>query len=426
MEVLIGVLNQIPQIFLHPMLYVGVLIIVLQYRRQITLERKLFSSRIHSLPKEVLSSLGYGLLGGIITSSLMIVLGIVLHPSDTLLIWVITIVLILFNVRFLCLSYATGIIGVVAGVFQLFDLSKIQFFNNPAFSWTTPILEGINQIQIPSIIAIVAILHLVEAILIRLQASKQATPLFLETKRGKLVGGHHIQSYWLLPLFLVVSTGNIDAGIQLDFSWWPLIGSGVGLTILPVPAMIGYSDLTSVNSPSEKSKKTSNYLLLYSLVLLGMAFIAEKWVAFQIVAAFFAGFAHEIILFFGKQKEKTMPPIYVHPKDGLKVLAVLPDSIAMRMGIKPGEVIKKVNGVPVTSIEELYYALQRQSAFVKLEVINLEGHLKFTQHSIYDGDHYQLGIILAPDDNAPYYIEVENTSLLELLKQKIHKTSHSA
>ncbi len=347
----INQLLPIQYLFIHPMLYVGLIIILLQYKRQIALERKLFSSKLHSLSSAFYRSLGYGILGGIIASSLMVGMGIIFHPAEMWLVWLITLILALFHVRFLCLSYATGILGMLAGIIQWFDIATV--------SWLMPFMEIMKGIHIPSFIAIVAILHLVEAILIRIQMNKQATPLFIETKRGKLIGGYHIQSFWLLPLFLVVSTGMNQQGLLFSDSWWPLIGSTTGFTLLPVPVMIGYTDLTTTYTPIEKSKSAYHYLLIYSILLLIMAFIAEYWLPFQFVAAIFAGLAHEGIRIIGKRKEKDRTPLYVHPKDGLTVLAVIPGSLAARMGLQIGEVIKKVNGDAVVSRRELYDALQK-------------------------------------------------------------------
>jgi len=421
-------ISQIPKLFLHPLLYFGVIIIILQYRRQISLERKLFSSRLHSLSFEVISSLGFGLLGGLLASSLMIVLGVVFNPTDMLLVWLITLILIMFHIRFLCLSYSTGILGVIAGLIQLYETPLRTFIDQIAVSWLAQGLDIFVDVHIPSLIAITAILHLVEAVLIKLQSSRQATPLFLQTKRGKLIGGFHIQSAWLLPLFLVVSVNDSSQGLSLFGSWWPLItgGTALSLVFLPIPAMIGYSDLTSVYTPKEKSNSAFMYLLIYSLVLLGLAIGAEYLPRMELVAALFAGLGHEAIYKISHRKEDKLPDKFVHPSDGLRVLAVIPGSLADRMGIVSGEIIKKVNGTPVATREELYYALQKQSAFTKLEIINLAGYLKFAQHSIYANDHHQLGIILAPDDQAKFFIETAETNLFSLIKQQVKKISRGA
>jgi len=418
------ILNQLPYLFVQPILYIGIILIVLQYRRQILLERKLFSTRLHSLPIEVIRSIGYGIIGGILASGLMIGLGVIFHPTEMWVVWIITMILVLFHIRFLCLSYATGILGVVVGIAKLLPIAGVNLNNFSA--WVVNLVQFFQQMHIPSLIAIVAILHLVEGVLIRIQASKQATPLFVESKRGKLVGGYHIQSYWMLPMFLIVSTGTGESGFSFASEWWPLIGGAVGagasgLTIFPVPAMIGYSDLTTAYSSYEKSKSAANYLFIYSILLLGLAFLAEYWTPIQLVAAVFAALGHEWIRFAGRFKEEKMAPRYAHPRDGLKILAIIPNTPADRMKISEGEVIKKVNGYPVTNKKELHHALQLQSAFTKLEVMDKNQQIKMVQTSIYENDHHQLGILLAPDEDSPYHIEVTHLNLLQLLEQKVTK-----
>ncbi|WP_339060458.1 hypothetical protein [Tepidibacillus marianensis] len=180
-------------LFLQPLLYLGVILLVLQYRRQIQLERKLFSTRIHSLAHEVLISISYGFLGGIIASGLMIGLGVVFQPTGIWILWLITGILSLFHIRFLCLSYSTGVLGIVISILKLLP--------EPSSSYLHPIWKEMMSIHVPSLIAIVAILHLVEGILIRLQAGKQATPLFIETKRGKLVGAITCNLFGWYPYF---------------------------------------------------------------------------------------------------------------------------------------------------------------------------------------------------------------------------------
>src|SRR3546814_2129717 len=50
--------------------------------------------------------------------------------------------------------------------------------------YTTLFRSGLD---IPSLIALVAVLHLVEAVLVRRQGARAASPLFFEGKRGRIV-----------------------------------------------------------------------------------------------------------------------------------------------------------------------------------------------------------------------------------------------
>jgi hypothetical protein len=126
------------------------------------------------------------------------------------------------------------------------------------------------------------------------------------------------------------------------------------------------------------------------------------WQPLTIAAALAAFALHEGLLLWGRWREAGRQPVYVQDGRGLTVLAVLPGTPAAEMGLMAGERIVKANGAKVRSKEQLHDALQLQSAFCRLEVVNREGHVKFAQRARYEGEHHQLGLILAPDEEADW------------------------
>jgi hypothetical protein len=68
---------------------------------------------------------------------------------------------------------------------------------------------------------------------------------------------------------------------------------------------------------------------------------------------------------------------------------------------------------------ELHQAMQLNSAFCKLEVLNLAGESKFVKHALFSGEHHQLGILLAPDQDAMYYAEEKQTHILAYVSRKL-------
>jgi S1-C subfamily serine protease len=96
--------------------------------------------------------------------------------------------------------------------------------------------------------------------------------------------------------------------------------------------------------------------------------------------------------------------LYTHDNRGLRVLGIVPGSPAEEIGIVPGEIISRVNGIRVLTKLQLHEAFRQNSVYCKLEVINLEGELKFLKRAIFEGDLHQLGIILAPDDATSVYV----------------------
>jgi predicted metalloprotease with PDZ domain len=87
------------------------------------------------------------------------------------------------------------------------------------------------------------------------------------------------------------------------------------------------------------------------------------------------------------------------------VLGVIPGSPAEALGITAGQTIVRVNGVRVAVKEDLHRALRQNPAYVKLELADENGEIRFMQRALYAGEHHQLGIILAPDEDVSYIVE---------------------
>ena len=91
-----------------------------------------------------------------------------------------------------------------------------------------------------------------------------------------------------------------------------------------------------------------------------------------ILAGAMAILLHEALRWYGNRKEDKLLPLYTNSSLGLKILAVLPNSPADKLGIMVGETIYKVNGLQVKSRQQMYEAMLRNSAYCKLEIFNLD------------------------------------------------------
>jgi hypothetical protein len=394
----------------QPFYYLGIVFIILLYRRQILLERKLFHTKLHSLINEVWRTLLFGLLAGAAVSLILMGAGAALQPSSLILLWPVALILSLFRVRFLCFAYAAGILGIV----------HLAVLHTPVLRDQTNvwIVQALLDLHVPSLLALVAVLHLAEALLIRWQGPRMAAPLFVESKRGKIVGGYQLQGFWPLPVFLLVPAGVFGDTLP----WSPLFGQGLwagGWDLIAFPVMIGFHEMTISRVPKLKIKQSSNALFYYGAAILALAVCAEFWPVISIGAAIIAVVFHEVLIWHSQREEMKHSPFFTHDQRGLRVLAVLPGSPAAELGIEAGEIIHKVNGLPVPNKEELHKAMRQNSAFCKLEILNLEGHSKFLKRAMYSGEHHQLGLILAPDDKAPYYVEMRSTNLMDYLQKKL-------
>ncbi|MFC3747592.1 PDZ domain-containing protein [Paenibacillus sp. GCM10012306] len=402
-------------LLIQPYYYIALIFVALYYRRQVALERKLIHVKLHSQGQEIWRTVWSGLVMGLLVSVAAVLLGVSISGPAVACIWIVTLLLLLIRVRYLCFAYAIGILGIIQFVFS--------FFPN-AFQTGTigTLVTGLREMDIPALLVLAALLHLAEALLARWQGPGLASPLFLKGKRGKVVGGFQLQAFWPLPLFLLVPAA---AGTG-DLPWQPLLGGGLGIVSLPV--IIGFSEMTHSLLPGRKVARTAGRLLIYSGVLLGLSLLAFWWSPLTLLAALAAILLHEGLYWYSALEERSSSPIFVHPPHGRKVLAVLPGSPGQELGILPGEVLLKVNGVLLTEAAQLHEALRKNPAFCKLEVQNRAGESKYLQTAIYDGDHHQLGIILAPEPDETTIALAKPTSIFGIisLRTSLSRSNRSA
>jgi membrane-associated protease RseP (regulator of RpoE activity) len=165
--------------------------------------------------------------------------------------------------------------------------------------------------------------------------------------------------------------------------------------------------------------------MLYAVILLTLGLLSAWWSPLMIVAALASILLHEALSWFSRYQEQQQISLFAHPSQGLRVLFIVPDSPAEELGIMPGETILKVNGVVLRTKEQLHSALRMNSAFCKLEVQNIAGESKYLQRAIYAGDHHQLGVILAPDQDLTIVASMRPVSIYQIIAMKLNTRHRS-
>jgi len=330
-DILPMILVNIELMLREPVFWVVVALVALQYRRMNSIRESFYGVPIKTNWSEAASAIVFGLVGGLLGSVIMVVTGVTLNSSGLIFIWPLAIVLMLINARFICFAYGGGILA----------LARIFF--------------GFPQINVSQVLALVAVLHMVESLLILFSGHLGAIPSYFRDRNGRVVGGFTLQKFWPIPIaalaFMVGA--NVPPGSVNMPDWWPLIKPEVAnpdnviYTLMPVVAALGYGDMAIARNPVQKSRISSGYLALYSMILLLLAVLASQSVLLAVVAAVFAPLGHELVIYIGRKTEMQGKPIYVPSAAGLALLDVIPDSPAWRAGIRSGDVIVAVNGYPV-------------------------------------------------------------------------------
>jgi len=394
-------------LFALPYFYIAVVLTWWHARHAVILQRRLYHVRLHGALSIVLSRTGAGLAVGLVLSLASLGAGADLNPDTLLFLWIAMGILAIFRLRYICLAYAAGLLGLLQAAAEWTGFAPTE----SALAEAATLLASID---VPGIVFLAGLLHIAEGLLVRLQNKKLAIPLYLEGKRGKPMGAYALSGVWPIPMLWMVPSAA--GGFALP--WEPLFGGGAAAwSLLAFPVMIGFSDRTKAYWPERKARMSGNRLVVYGVAIAGLAACAEYWPPLTVVAAVAAFVLHELLLLLSKWGESGKEALYSQEGNGVKILATLPGTPAAELGLQAGETIRKANGAAVRNKEELHAALQLQSAFCKLEVLNREGHVKFLQRARYEGEHYQLGLILAPDDDVEFVAAPRSASIWQGLQE---------
>ncbi|WP_152619368.1 PDZ domain-containing protein [Cohnella kolymensis] len=413
MEPLLNVVREAGQaalgLFTLPYFYIAVLFVWWHARQGTILQRKLFHVRLYGSLQLVLTRVLAGLAVGAVLSIASLGAGAQLTNGTLLCVWIAMAVLALFQLRYVCLAYAAGLLGVLQAVVQWTGADGAQGVLADA-------VRLILEVHVPSLLFLAGILHIAEGLLVRLQGSKLAIPLFVEGKRGKPVGAYALTGMWPIPLLWLIPAGA--EGLSLP--WTPLFGMAqdtAGWSLLAFPVLIGFSDRTLSFTPEQKARMSGNSLMIYGLGIAALAMGGNYLPWLSVVGAIAAFVLHEGLLLVSRSRESGREFLYAQDRSGVRVLAVLPGTPAEEMEFQSGEIIKRANGSAVRNKEELHAALQKQAAFCKLEVVNRDGQIRFAQRARYAGEHHQLGLILAPDEQVDYVVGARSGSIWKILRE---------
>lgn len=399
-EGILEISQAVVQLLLHPFFYLAVLLVLLQCWRQLELERRLFHVKLSSLWQEWLVSMFWGLLAGVLASSAIAYWGIDLQASLVYWIWGIAILLALFRLRFLSAVYAFAVVGLLQTGLAYLPQEVLQQ------SWYRewqPFLSPLAEADMAMLFAVLGLLLLAGALLIRWQGGRLARPLFIQGKRGKVIGAYQLRALWPVPLFLTV----------------PAAGSSPGWTLLVLPVLLSFQEWTRTSWPWEKSISSFHRLAGFSAIVLALAvglLLLPDRPYLIAVAALLILLGYEATLYLGRSEENKFAPKYVNDRRGLKVLGVIPGSPAAELGISVGEIIFRVNGRVVRAKQELHQALRTNPAYCKIELLTIEGEPRLLKRALYEGEHHQLGIIFVPDEHSRHTKRTDKESLLSLLR----------
>lgn len=403
--------------------WIIICILIILYKRNDYLEAGMLGKSF-PLIKKVSGSLLVGAVGGLLGSLMGFIVGISVDDytqtgagslaEGITYIWIIAILLSMINPRYLCFSYAGGLVA----------------FSN--------LLIGFPSVNVPGLLSLVGILHLIESFLIWFDGYTYSVPVFLKSKDGGLVGGYIMNRIWPIPLvvFAVLfgekSGGASIAGIANMPSWWPLLkhsaaGGTRELLYLPIalPVVLGYGDMAISKRPEERCSSSAKRLAVYSIILIFLSLLASKIKFCAYLAALFAPLAHELLILYGAKEEEEGKPLFADRGMGVTVLYTVKGSPADLMGIEAGDVIMSFNGAPLYNDKQLTSFLADYPPYIWLEIKKPGGSKKTVEHTDYRTGVGSLGALIIPQNIDRYYEVKKDSSvfksLLNYLRNKRNK-----
>ncbi len=426
-----------------PIFWIVLFLVYLQYRRQVATEEKLFGRPINQIGRQMLLSIGLGIIGGLAASAILVFLGLSLEQIGLYFIWPVALLLLLINPRYLCFSYAGGIVAAMV-LFSRYILVVIF----PGLAQYL-FIESLLRIHIPALLVLIGLLHLIEALLIYVGGHWGSSPIYLKKENGKVVGAFALQRFWPIPLvaLLVTIVAQTEiVGVSMP-EWWPILqstmqpglGQSLQYAVIPVAAGLGYADMALSSTPRERSTFSAKCLAVYSLVLLFIAIGSEHMTWLIIPGVLFAPLGHEMLILYGNKKEEGRLLRYRQADSGVVLMMVLPGTTAHEAGLTDDDLILKVNGQVVLDSRDLLEKIEESYFMVLLEGMR-EGkafslilkkrpreetgikdsfQARLVTRSSYSLLHRcaDLGMIPVPAPDSPVYLEVRKPDLLARLRR---------
>ncbi|WP_425447100.1 hypothetical protein [Dethiothermospora halolimnae] len=405
LEIIISSFITVLSVIKNPIYWVMVIIVGFQYKRIGDLEKKILSVNKKSVIERTLKSMVMGLVGGLLGSFIILLLGININLEDFKYIFIMAILLMLIHPRFLCFSYGGGVLSLLS------------------------LTLGFPKINVSSIMAIVAILHLIESFLILIDGENSKIPIFVEYK-NRIVGGFNIIRFWPVPFIVLIIGEGITEGGMSPTELWPIFRLGdlgmpsenIFLMMAGVIAVLGYSDISITDYPRRKLKKSSIYLMIFSIILLLLSIISSHIYLFKYIAALFSPIVHEAIIQHGKRKKGRA--VYAPSKIGVKVLDTIPNKWGHTLGIRSGDIILAINGTRINTKDEINQVLSYNFKHLRIDYYDINNNL--ISKDIRSKDYIKsLGLLVVPRHSSYALIVSEKESpiinIIKWLKNRLNK-----
>ncbi|WP_420976162.1 PDZ domain-containing protein [Bacillus vallismortis] len=371
--------------FLHPLFWFFIMISLAFGYVRIKRERRTFHTKIADIYDDLTFTYTKGLIPGLLLSVVLGVLGISIPLGVLAIIAVITAAAALtLRANWMSAAYIVSVSMLIGFGLQI--------------NQAEPFLERFPQgfaVVWPAMAVFLGLMVIIEGVVAYRSAHVRTSPALVVSSRGLPIGQQLANRIWLLPLFLLVP-GN---GLESHLSWWPVFTvPGGSFHFLWIPYFVGFGQRVQGSLPETSIRITAKRICILGLAVTALGAASLLWTPLA-GAAVITALLGRVFLSIKQRVNDNAAPFYFSKRDqGLMVLGIIPNTPAEDLELKIGEIITKVNGIPVKNVSDFYEALQHNRAYVKLEIIGLNGEIRFDQRASYEGEHHELGILFVKDE----------------------------
>lgn len=360
------------------------------------MQKMIIGDKLNSSFELTISQIVFGILAGVIGSIMLSYLGVSFNENTSIeLVFLTSIFLVLINPRLICFSYSASILGFISILLQILR----EMYNVDVKSL------GFLNIDVVALMTLIAVLHFVEGILVILDGSKGAIPIFTK-KSNKIVGGFALKRYWTLPvaIALIVNSSMYSLDNIIPIREWNTllnpstpfsIVKNAAILLMPFYGVIGYSSITFTKTKNEKALSSGIMIMIYSVILFMFARLAILNIFFKLFVVIFAPTAHEAMLYIQRYREVNAEPKYVSDERGMMVLEVAPNSPAFEMGIKSGDLLIEVNHKKISKEDDIVKTIKEASNMALFKIKRAAGNLEEIRYKNIDNSK-KLGIVFVP------------------------------
>ena len=371
------ILKLIGSYLLTPVLWLGILYVIISYNQRINKERKQFRVAINKDFYEGRNFIKYGLFFFVMGSLISMILGLTL-PTNSVYIYQILVVL-----AFLINGFSTTsmlLVMTAAGILELVVPRFITFFGD-----VFPEISG------PSWLLLIFISILADYYLTRNMKKHPLSPKIKSGKRGRNIATYLGRETVVFPLLALIPSGTLFSTLN----FWPVFNIGnqkFSLILFPIFISTSVKVIKRAKERVIQDKlKNIELLLGLTFVLIVLTKFMSKLFLISLIILTVVSIFFEIKL---RKKEKDADSWYVETDEGIRIISVQPETPAAKMKLQPGDVILTCNNRVVNSEEEFYQALQLNSAYCHVKVRTYEGDLRIAESAIFMDSPHEIGLIL--------------------------------